>query len=132
MAYSIEHIRILRDEIRMCGLSVPEGFEDETDEALAAAYNGIGPDAWCAFFRELTTWLLGFFEAVALIHDCEYSAPNKSYRAFTAANLRFAYNAVRSAVLRTPGRQAAKVAGCGLLLALLCQLFGYKGYKCVK
>ena len=129
MAYSIEHIRTLCDEIRMCGLSVPAGFDAASEEELAAAYNGIGPDAWCPVFRELTTWLLGFFEAVALIHDFEYSAPNKSYRAFTAANLRFAYNAVRSAVLRTPGRQAAKVAGCGLLLALLCQLFGYSGYR---
>jgi hypothetical protein len=127
--YSMGHIRILRDEIRTCRLSVPEGFSEASDEDLVRAYNGIGPDAWCPILRRLVTWLLAFFEAVALIHDYEFGCPEKSYARFTAANLRFAYNAIRRAIIRTPGRYALKVAGCGLLLALLCQIFGYSGYR---
>ena len=126
--YTIDEIKKLRTEIRVYGLSIPSGFEGATDEELQRVYNGIGPEAWCPLFRSAATWLLRFFDAVALIHDYEYSLKEKSYARFTMANIRFAWNAFRSAVLQIPGQQGAKVACCGFLLALLCQIFGYTGY----
>lgn len=128
-AYGIEHIRELRDIAWSRMLSVPKNFAMVELSVLQACYNGIGPDRWCPRFRRLTTWLLGFFEADALIHDYEYSLTDKSYSLFTLANLRFAYNAALLAFDRLSFRPAIKVALLGLLLALLCQTFGYSGYK---
>ena len=131
--YSVDHIRELRQQIELYALSAPPEFFLTDDASLQTAYNGIGPESWCPVFRNLTSFLLQFFEADALIHDFEYSGKAKSYSHFTQANLRFAWNAAKLAFSRIgPLQKAVKVAALGLLLALLCQLFGYKGYKCVK
>lgn len=128
-AYPLDHVRELRD-VALSRLSAPEAFRSERLVILHACYNGIGPDRWSTRFRGFVTWVLGFFEADALIHDYEYSLPQKSYWLFTVANLRFAFNSVVLAAVRFGvSRKTAKVAALGLLLALLCQFFGYSGYK---
>ena len=131
--YSLDHIRELRQLIDRYGLSAPPEFFQADDAFLQSAYNGIGPESWCPVFRNLTSFLLQFFEADALIHDFEYSGKAKSYSHFTQANLRFAWNAANLAFSRIGSLQkAVKVAALGLLLALLCQLFGYEGYTTVQ
>jgi len=128
-AYPLDHVRKLRD-VALSRLSAPDSFRSEQLEILHGCYNGIGPDRWSTRFRAFVTWVLGFFEADALVHDYEYSLPKKSYGLFTVANLRFALNSVILAAVRFGvTRKTAKVAALGLLLALLCQLFGYSGYK---
>ena len=128
-AYPLDHVRELRD-VALSRLSAPDSFRSEHLEILHGCYNGIGPDRWSTRFRAFVTWVLGFFEADALVHDYEYSLPQKSYWLFTVANLRFALNSVILAAVRFGvARKTAKVAALGLLLALLCQLFGYSGYK---
>ena len=126
--YSRSHIRELRYIAVMHGLSMPDGFSTESEDMLCMLYNGIGPEAWSAHFRRLTTWLLSFFEADALIHDYEYSLPGKSYWKFTLANLRFAWNACKLAFGKYRFREACRVSLLGVFLALLCQCFGYDGY----
>ena len=128
-AYSLEHVQELRD-VALSRLSTPDSFRSEELPVLQTCYNGIGPDRWSSRFRGFVTWVLGFFEADALVHDYEYSLAVKSYWLFTVANLRFALNSVILAAVRFGvTRKTLKVASLGLLLALLCQVFGYSGYK---
>lgn len=127
--YSRSHIRELRYLAVIHELSAPDGFWTESEEWLTELYNGIGPEAWSGRFRRLTTWLLSFFEADALIHDYEYSLPEKGYWKFTLANVRFAWNACVLAFGSYSFRRACRVAVLGVFLALLCQIFGYGGYK---
>ena len=142
--YTAEHIETLLDHCREVGILTAPGFWDAPVETLRGYYNGIGPDAWSSRLRRLTTFLLRPFELAALPHDYEYATAPRTYLAFTIANLRFAANAMLEAYHRHPMRlplnreqiQEAKrfaaMAACGILLALLCQLFGWQGYKNTK
>ena len=127
--YSAEHVRALRERARRYRLWMPEGFEDADDDVVRRCYNGIGPDRWASQARGLVTWLLGFFEADAMLHDFEYSLPAKTYARFTLANSRFCVNAVLLALQAYPLKLALKVAVLGVMLGVLCQVFGYSGYK---
>lgn len=128
--YDIADIQALRAEALQAGLSMPGSFMDASDELLQRCYNGIGPDRWSSRFRQLTTYLLEFFEADALIHDYEYSLPEKSYGHFSLANIRFIWNAAVLALVRYGDCwQTIRIMAFGCLLGLLCQLFGYGGYK---
>ena len=116
--FSFEHIVFLRSHCYRSHLWVPDGFWMTTHEELQACYNGIGPDRWSSRFRRFTTWILTFLEAPALIHDWEYTYQPKTYGAFTMANLRLAYNAAKD-----------NHPFSGITAAVLCQLFGWRGYE---
>ena len=91
---------------------------------LAAAFNGVGPDRWCPVFRATVSWLLKPFFTAALPHDWEYSLPETTFMAFTAANWRFAVNSCLEAL----DERRLSMVFMGLALAALCQLFGWSGY----
>ena len=126
--YSRSYVRELRYLAVIHNLSAPDLFWTESEEILTDIYNGIGPESWSGWFRRLTTWMLEFFESDALIHDYEYVLPGKSYKMFTLANVRFAYNACKLAFGKYRFCNACRVSLLGVLLALLCQCFGYNGY----
>lgn len=107
------------------GAFAPDSFWEATGSELAAACNGVGPDRWPAWLRFILTWLLRPLEASAEIHDWEYSLPDKSFRSFTAANIRLAANVMREAVYDC--RPACMLTG--ILAAFVCQLFGWYAYK---
>jgi len=96
---------------------MPELFRFATIEVLQACYNGIGPDRWSSRFRRFTTWILTFLEASALIHDWEFTYQPKTYGYFTLANIRLAWNASKD-----------HHPFSGITAAVLCQLFGWKGF----
>lgn len=122
--YSVSYVRAIREHCDRIGVRAPASFWRASDKDLAAAFNGVGPDRWCPVFRAAVSWLLKPFFTAALPHDWEYSRPEKSYMAFTAANWRFAVNGCLEALdERRPG-----MVFMGLALALLCQLFGWGGY----
>lgn len=128
--YSLEHVIDLMAMILRRGLSVPEYYRDLTEERIRVIYNGIGPEAWCPALRSLVTWILERYEADALIHDVEYALAPRTYKAFSVANVRFAYNACVNALYdRGLTRKALADVALGLLLALLCQIGGWRGYK---
>ena len=97
---------------------MPELFRFASAEQLQVCYNGIGPDRWSSRFRRFTTWILTFLEASALIHDWEFTYQPKTYGYFTLANLRLAWNAAKD-----------KHPFSGITAAILCQLFGWKGFR---
>lgn len=116
--FPLSHVQRLKAHCLEAGLSMPEMFRSASVEQLQACYNGVGPDRWSSCFRRFTTWVLTFLEASALIHDWEYEYQPKTYGAFTVANLRLAYNAARDC------HPFAGLAG-----AVLCQLFGWVGFR---
>jgi len=127
---SLEHVEELKKQVCSAGLSAPEAFFTTAIEELRSCYNGVGPDRWSSRFRGFVTKTLNWFEPEALIHDWEYTYQPKTYLAFTIANLRLLYNGVKFA-LRTQGwaKVAFQQAKRAAVLALLCQLFGWGGYK---
>lgn len=58
---------------------------------IAEIYNGIGPDRFPDWLREIVTKSAGLFEPAALIHDVEYHEGGTREQ-FTAANDRFRRN----------------------------------------
>ena len=128
---SIEKIAALLLQIRAAKLSTPQGFSDSSAETLRKCYNGVGPDAWSSRFREFVTWLLEPFEPDALIHDWEFTFAPRTYKAFTAANWRFLCNGVRFAIYKHRFKLRAVIVQSikAVALALLCQIFGWRGYR---
>ena len=121
-AFSVPFLRALCREIQA---AAPDSFWAATDSELARAYNGIGADHWPDTLRAVVTALLRSFQAAAFVHDWEYSLPEKSYRAFTAANLRLAANTAREALYDC----RLSIVPAGIAAALLCQIFGYAAYR---
>ena len=123
--YTVEYVDALRLHCVRIGVLAPWSFWVAAPKQVAEAFNGVGPERWCPACRAVVSWLLKPFFTAALPHDWEYSLPEKSFRAFTRANLRFAWNSCLEAL---DERRPSMIA-TGLLLALLCQLFGWSGYR---
>lgn len=117
-SFTLDHVQKLKMHCFDVHLSMPEMFRFASQEELQFCYNGVGPDRWSSCFRRFTTWVLTFLEASALIHDWEYEYQPKTYGAFTLANLRLAYNAAKD-----------KHPVAGVAAAVLCQLFGWRGFR---
>ena len=145
---SLNEIRRLVAQVKRYNLSAPESFHAAPLELLRGMYNGIGPEAWSAWWRGKVTQLLRLFSSVALVHDYEFATAPRTYWAFTIANVRFAYNAYtlargeaaeRLAQLQTWAPNTARAdevkvtarrtIRAGLLLAVICQLGGWRGYR---
>lgn len=127
MSATIEQLRF---RAAKQGLSAPAQFWETSPEVLEKVYNGIGPDRWSSRFRAAVTALLERYEEEALIHDWEYTFQPKTRLHFLIANLRFAVNAVIAAYARS-GAFSKRFwidGGLGIVLAGLCQLFGWSGY----
>lgn len=123
--YPRSHVR--RVFFRCLDLRVyaPTSFARAKIWQLQAAYNGVGPDRWPHWLRRVVTWLLQRYEIAALPHDWEYCYSPKTYWSFTVANYRFALNATLEAL------EVGDLAMIprGIVFALVCQLFGWRGYK---
>lgn len=127
--YSLEHVTQLRSVARERNLYAPTDFWSTPNEQLRICYNGIGPEAWSPVLRSAVTRCLDNFESDALIHDYEYEHAPRTYSAFTKANLRFACNAIMNAFYCTNLTTGFRHAGLGIFLALLCQIFGWHGFR---
>ena len=126
---TVEHIRELLALIRGRGLLIPAAFREDL-ELLAQVYNGLGPERWPERCREWATRALSHYEPEALIHYWEYIFQSKTYLNFTIANLRFAVNSIINAWhTHRAGKLFWYDAGCGVALALLCQLGGWQAFK---
>jgi len=106
-------------------LIAPHYFWSCDRRQLQAIYNGVGPAAWAPWLRKIITWLLRFFEEDALIHDVMFELAPRTFWAFILANAMFFINACIRAVRH---RKYANIFW-GFLLAILCQLGGWCGFK---
>ena len=117
-AYTLKQVAALRGEVREHHFSVPRGFERCSTRRLREYYNGVGAESWSPYFRKFVSYLLGFLNAPALVHDYEFSRRKKSFWLFSKANLRLVYNCAWEWHLLL-----------GLVAGLLCEIFGYGAYK---
>lgn len=122
--YPIEHVKELRRRARKYGFWVPPDFWGVAAIQLQRCYNGIGPDRWSKRARRLITWALDYLEAPALPHDYSYDKGG-GYWTFTIANLQLVFNATIEAIVR----RSFKIFIAGIVAVLLCQLFGYSGFR---
>ena len=118
MTNPIEQIEYLKQQAIEFGFSLPDNFTEAETVELLCAYNGIGAEWMPKWTRKILTKVLKHLEPVALVHDLEFSGTDKSYLAFTKANLRAVYNAGKSGYLLS-----------GILFAMFCQLFGMSAWK---
>ena len=118
MSCSLKHIKYLYSFAVQRGFSFPPESEGKDFPWMRSQYNGIGAEWMPRFLRKLITKLFSRMEAAALFHDIDFLNPNKKYYNFIKANVRLAYNGIKS--------------GCpfsALLLAVICQLFGWSAWK---
>ncbi len=108
-------------------LSLPPIFRRERMDSLGRFYNGVGADWFPAWLLLMVTMILERLEPLAYIHDVEFATAPRTYRAFTRANLRWAYNAIKLARYYQHGRLRFLLVAW--LCALCCQLGGWRGYK---
>ena len=118
----IEYLREMCAEI---GAKAPPSFWAASDETLARAWNGIGPEHWPKRMRGAVSVLLCPFSAAALIHDWEFSQPQKTLGGFTAANARLVGNIIREAIFDCH----PTLIPWGIAAGILCEVFGWKAYK---
>lgn len=123
--YHVGHVDAIRRRCRKIGASAAPGFWSCRIYRLQGIYNGIGPEAWSPHFRAWVTRTLDRFEVAALPHDYEYATAPRTYLHFTIANARFAVNACLEAWYSRRWRLAPE----GFLLAILCQCFGWSGFR---
>lgn len=84
-------INELRKKCYELELEGKEILDKYTDEDLEEIYNGIGPDRFPDWLREIVTESAELFEPAALIHDVEYEEGGTKEQ-FTEANERFKRN----------------------------------------
>lgn len=84
----IAELRKLCTDYDLEGRQILDGY---LNSELTHIYNGIGPDRFPDWLREIVTASADLFEPAALIHDVEYHEGGTREQ-FTAANDRFKQN----------------------------------------
>ena len=128
--YKIKHIQMLMKKVSSNELEGREILDKYSVCQIAEIYNGIGPDRFPDWLRELITDTAGIFEPAALIHDVRYQIGGTK-KDFTSANEEFQrncyklvkneygwYNPIRYALLNKARRWAN-----------YCEFFGLDGYN---
>lgn len=119
--------------IKEADLSLPPAFQRETPEVLGLRfYNGVGPEKFHKCVRRFITWALERMEPLAFIHDIEYGTTEPTFWAFTVAQMRWAYNAVKLFFFSPSPRYQShrkRFLIVAWLCALSCQLGGWWGFK---
>ena len=93
----IDKVKELLAVCRECDLDGLELLEKYTPRELSHIYNGIGPESFPDWLREAVDALHPSLEAVALIHDVEWSQPDKTKERFDGSNERFKENGYKVA-----------------------------------
>ena len=76
-------------QYNLAGLAVLWNF---SMEELQGIYNGLGPDRFPQWLRDLVTEASGLFEPAALIHDARNHVSDGSTYGFNGANIEFLCN----------------------------------------
>lgn len=101
-----------------------------SEEDIAEIYNGIGPDRFPKWLRDIITEANGLFEPAALIHDVRYHIGG-TFEDFTAANKEFRENCYTlvKAVYGWYDPRRYKWRFRAWRYAGYCQEFGWSGYN---
>lgn len=117
-------IKTLRNNAKKWRFSALPDFWSSNIKMLQKCYNGVGPESWSSSFRSFVTGVLDVAEESALIHDFGYSTAPRTYYNFTLLNIQFAVNMF----LEGMAKKTYKIIPLGVILACICQLFGWFGF----
>lgn len=108
------------------GAGILDGYS--LDE-IGRIYNGIGPDSFPDWLRDVVTESAGIFEPAAVIHDVEYDIGG-TWQDFTEANERFRRNCYKLVKAEYPWWSPLRYAWLNKARrwANYCQLFGWEGF----
>lgn len=122
-------IEELIQKVKAAELEGAEILDRFTAEEIGKIYNGIGPDRFPDWLRELVTESAGIFEPAAVIHDVEYDIGG-TWQDFTEANERFRRNCYRLVKAEYPWWSPLRYAWLNRARrwANYCQLFGWEGF----
>ena len=125
----VAELVIAAREARLEGVELLDGDTD----ALAAEYNGIGPEFLPDEIRDEVTRFLALFEPAALIHDLRYSRADGSREGFETANMEFHGNCLKLARAKYPwwrfvSRRVAEKTAFALYKAV-SSYFGWVAYR---
>ena len=126
----IAEVKKLLKLVETYNLDGREILKKYTMTKLASIYNGIGPDAFPDWLRDVITELHPSLAVVAFIHDVEWHESDGSEKKFAESNNRFKTNGYK--VARTeygwynPLRYI--VMNQARRFGKLCQLFGWDGW----
>lgn len=129
--YTLKQIKDLRGEVNKLNLAGKSILEKYKNSELKKICNGVGPDYFPAWARELVTDLRKESELPAFIHDVEWYESDGSYVAFTASNRRFYENGkLVSKYLYKWYDIRRYLSFCRIYrLYKYCQSFGFGQYK---
>lgn len=129
MATLIE-IQRLCELVKKYELEGREILDKYRNVELASIYNGIGPDAFPEWLRDLISALHPSLAPVAFIHDVEWHESDRSDSKFTASNERFKRNGYTVAKKEfswyNPRRYV--VMNQARRFGNICQIFGWQAW----
>lgn len=111
-------------------LEMPDNLQHASLGAVAACYNGIGPDWMPDHLRDAVTAHFGYFAAAAMVHDWEYeNSEDRSRKAFTEANERLRRNCRKLLQKGYPWYKRWLYRKRPDFLADMCQEFGWGAWQ---
>lgn len=126
----LKEIKELKHTVEEFQLENREIIGNYTMAELCSIYNGIGPDAFPDWLREVITTLHPSLAVVAFIHDIEWHESDGSKAKFTESNNRFKTNGYLVARMKyrwyDPRRYI--VMNQARRLANTCQVFGWDAW----
>lgn len=125
---TISRLMLLVAEYGLEGKMLVESY---TFAELAKFFNGMGPEWFPAWAREVLDKIFDVFAPAFLIHDTEWATTEGSYREFLNSNDRLERNCKKIADAEygwyNPMRYYRRHQGA--VFARLCQTFGYGAFK---
>ena len=123
----VKRLKALCDESDLEGREI---LSKDTDDELAAIFNGIGPDAFPQWLRSALDALHPSLAPVAFIHDVEWHESDGTETAFAESNARFRRNGckVASAAFGWWRPRRYLVMWDAVKFARICQRFGWSAW----
>ena len=126
----LKEIKELKRQAEEFQLENREILGKYTMSELCSIYNGIGPDAFPEWLRNVISSLHPSLAVVAFIHDCEWHESDGGKEKFAASNDRFKRNgyAVAKAEYGWYNPRRYIVMNQARRFGNVCQLFGWKAW----
>lgn len=124
-SYSTDDIERLREECVSIGASASPQFWSASNEDVRACFNGVGPGCWSTKALKTVNAILDECDAMAMVHDYEFTHSARNYIAFSLANLRLLVNGI----LEAGSKGEVKLVWFGIVLAAVSQVFGWPLYR---
>lgn len=96
-------------------MSKPDYWQDLTDKMITVAYNGVGPEFFPKWLRELLDSVLKWAKEAVIVHDVEYTYSKSKIK----ADIRFLKNLLYLSRKRKEGKKD-KVAIALFLAVFFC------------